>query len=64
MFRPSFLDASLFAVIASPLGRGNPVRIVMRDARAMRKLPYATAGLPRRGFAPPRNDTVEQTDSD
>ena len=24
----------------------------------MRRLPYATAGLPRRGFAPPRNDNM------
>ena len=44
------------SVIASPVGRGNPVGDVMWDAGTMRGLPYAVAGLPRRGFAPPRND--------
>ena len=43
-------------VIASPVGRGNPVGDVMWDAGTMRGLPYAVAGLPRRPFRPPRND--------
>jgi hypothetical protein len=41
-----------------PEGRGNPVRIVMRDAEPMGCLPYAPAGLPRRDFVPRRNDKV------
>jgi len=51
-----FSGVFLYAVIASPLGRGNPVGVVARETGAMRGLPYETAGLPRRDFAPPRND--------
>jgi hypothetical protein len=31
-----FSGMFLYVVIASPAGRGNPVRVVMRDAGAMR----------------------------
>ena len=46
-----FSGVSLYAVIASPAGRGNPVGDVMWDAGTMRGLPYATAGLPRQADA-------------
>ena len=51
MGRFLFSGVFLHAVIASPLGRGNPVGVVMRDARAMRELHYASAGLPRQADA-------------
>ena len=51
-----FSGVFLYAVIASPLGRGNPVGDDMREAGAMWGLPAGSTGLPRRGFAPPRND--------
>ena len=38
-------------VITSPSWRGNPVRVDIRDARAMRRLTDGSAGLPRR-YAP------------
>jgi hypothetical protein len=48
--RCTFCEHSLF-VIASPTGRGNPVRIVVSAA-------HVSAGLPRRDIVPPRNDKV------
>ena len=49
-----FSGVSLYAVIASPAGRGNPVGDVTRETGAIRGLPNATAELPRR--VAPRND--------
>ena len=58
-------------VIASPAGRGNPhTPVIARERsdrsnpvgnvqapwRTSRRLPHASAGLPRRPFRPPRND--------
>ena len=53
-FVPVFGCISPYAVIASPLGRGKPVWIVVRDARAIFWLPTRPAGLPCR--CAPRND--------
>ena len=58
--RPSFRIYSHNAVIASPLGRGNPVGFVMRNTQTMLSLPYASVGSPRRDFVLLRDDKVKR----
>jgi hypothetical protein len=58
--RPSFRIYSHNAVIASPLGRGNPVGFVMRNTQTMLSLPYASVGSPRRDFVLLCDDKVKR----